>query len=394
MLFLTDILKKVLFESVADFGNPLTQQIRFGKETKPIVVWNVNEVCNMSCPHCYANAKKNKKNTKELSEEESKRLLKKLWDYGVRVIIFSGGEPLIRKDIFSLIQFAIKLGFQCHLSTNGVLITKKTAKILKELGVTYVGVSIDGLPEFNDKYRGFPNGFFKATTGIRYLQEYNISTGIRITISKRNQSQLFPLLEYAEKNQINRFYISHLMYSGRGTSFFKEDLSFSEVRNLLIKVFDFAFELLKNHSNLKLVTGGNDVDGAFLYIYVYNRFGISKANALFEFLEKRGGNSAGEKIINIDPLGNVHPDQFFRNYTLGNLFQNSLEDIFQDELIQKLRRREEYLYECKDCFFLKICRGSHRERALFLKNDLWAKDPACYLTNEERSLNYIKEVKV
>lgn len=374
--------------------NAIAKEVRFGKEVKPIIVWNVNEICNMTCPHCYASAKRNKKQSVELSKEQSKKLLKILWEYGIKVIIFSGGEPLMRKDILSLISFAKDLGFQCHLSTNGVLITKEVAKALSELKVSYVGIGIDGLPEFNDAYRGFPKGFLKATNAIRYLQEYQVSTGIRITISKRNQDQLFPLLEFARENQINRFYISHLLYSGRGTKLYFDDLSYLETRNLLFKVFEYVMQLLRNNSYLKIVTGGNDVDGAFLFLYIYKHFGIEKSKQIFELLKKKGGNSAGEKILNIDHMGNLHPDQFWREYTIGNLLQNSLEEMMDNELLQKLKYRENYLYECRNCFFIDICRGSHRERALFLKNNLWARDPACYLTEEERNFSLKGELKL
>lgn len=395
MLLITDLLKKVLFKEDFHRNFSISNQIRFGVEAKPIVVWNVNEICNMSCPHCYASAKKGWKNTIELSNEEAKKVIDKLYQYGIKILIFSGGEPLLRKDLFGLIQYAKNLGFQCHLSTNGVLITKEIAKKLKELNISYVGVSIDGLPDFNDSYRGLPDAFKKAKEGLEYLQEFNIKTGIRITLSKKNQDQLFPLIDFAIKNSINRFYISHLLYSGRGTSYINEDLSIFEVREIMNKIFDLSIKFIKENYKLSIVSGGNDVDGAFLILYIYKKFGKEKALEFYNILEKRKGNTAGEKIINIDHLGNIHPDQFWRNYTMGNILNQSLEEIFQDPLIQQLKEREKYLYECKNCFFLKICRGSHRERALFIKNDLWAKDPACYLTEEERNFKELfQEVKV
>lgn len=395
MLLISDLLKKVLFEKNYNYNSTISNQVRFSEVEKPIVVWNVNEICNMSCPHCYASAKKGWKNAIELSTEEARKVIQILYDNGIKILIFSGGEPLLRNDLFDLIQYAKNLGFYCHLSTNGVLITKKIAKKLKELEISYVGVSIDGLPEFNDSYRGLRNAFQKATDGLRYLQEFNIKTGIRITLSKKNQDQLFPLIDFALENSIDRFYISHLLYAGRGTTYKSEDLSVFKVREIMNKIFDLSIKFIKENYKLNLVTGGNDVDGAYLYLYIYDQFGEEKANKLYKILEKRKGNTAGEKIINIDHLGNIHPDQFWRNYTMGNILNQSLEEIFQDSLIQKLKEREKYLHECKDCFFLKICRGSHRERALFVKNDLWARDPACYLTEEERIFKKLfKEVQL
>ncbi|GIX43510.1 MAG: heme d1 biosynthesis radical SAM protein NirJ1 [Leptospiraceae bacterium] len=333
----------------------------------------------MSCPHCYASAKKRKKETKELSTQEAEFIIKQLYDYGIKVLIFSGGEPLLRQDLFHLIELSSNLGFQCHLSTNGVLINEKNAEKLKQLKIFYVGISIDGLPEFNDKYRGLNRAFEKAFMAFRYLKENQIMTGLRITLSKANKDQLLPLIDYALEHNIDRFYISHLLYSGRGENIQNDDLSTEEAKQIMWQIFQLADQFLSENKHIRFVSGGNDVDCALLYLYTKEKYGERKANQIKILLEKRKGNSAGEKIINIDHLGNVHPDQFWRNYTAGNLLENTLEEIMQDSLFLQLKEREKYLKDCKECPFLMMCRGSHRERALAVYHDLWAIDPACYL---------------
>ncbi len=392
MLLITDLLKQIHIEKDI-INNYKSSHIRFSeKDFKPVVVWNVNEHCNMSCPHCYASAKLIKKETKELSTEEAKTIIKELYNYGIKILIFSGGEPLLRRDIFDLLVFANNLGFYCHLSTNGVLITENIAKKLKEGNISYVGISIDGLSSFNDAYRGYKRGFEKSLSAIRYLKKYNIKTGIRITLSKANIDQLFPLIDIAIKEGVDRFYISHLLYSGRGETIQKDDLSLEESKKIMWDIFYFADSMIKQNQSIQFVSGGNDVDGAFLYLYVEKNYGEKKAQKIKNLLEKRKGNTAGEKIINIDHLGNVHPDQFWRNYTAGNILKNSLKEIMEDSLFLQLKQRELYLTECKECRFLMICRGSHRERAIAVYNDVWAMDPACYLSNEEKFIK--KNLKI
>lgn len=381
MLLISELLQQIHVDEEKNLNHlSHANKIRFSQEhQKPVVVWNVNEHCNMTCPHCYASAKIKRKEVQEISTQEAEKILYELKNYDAKILIFSGGEPLLRKDLFYLIEKANKLGFLCHLSTNGVLISEKVAAMLKNLNIQYVGISVDGLPDFNDSYRGLPNAFKKAFLAFDYLKKYQLKTGLRMTISKKNKDQLFPLLEYALRYNIDRFYISHLLYSGRGKDVLRDDLEPEESKTIIWKVFEVADELIKKKYPIKIVSGGNDVDGALLYLYIKEKYGENEAHKIKSILEKRRGNTAGEKIINIDHLGNVHPDQFWRSYTAGNLLNTPLETILSDELFQKLKIREQYLYECKDCEFLMMCRGSHRERALSVYNDLWARDPACYL---------------
>jgi len=379
MLPITDLLKQVIRSDSSYTSNIEGEKIRYSESFKPVVVWNVNEHCNMTCPHCYASAKVLKKSTRELTTQQAEYIINQLYQYGIKILIFSGGEPLLRKDLFYLVELASNLGFQCHISTNGVLINQDIAKKLKKLNIFYVGISVDGLPEFNDSYRGLKRAFEKAFLAFKYLKENGIITGLRMTLSNANKEQLFSLIDYAIQYQIDRFYISHLLYSGRGKEIQKDDLTLEDSRNLMWKIFQLAERYIQENINIRFVSGGNDVDGALLYLYIKHHYGREKAQKIKILLEKRKGNSAGEKIINIDHLGNVHPDQFWRNYTAGNLLENSLEEIMNDPLFLKLKEREKYLKDCKDCPFLLMCRGSHRERALAVYNDLWAIDPACYL---------------
>lgn len=356
---------------------------RYVANARPVVVWNVINHCNMSCPHCYA-AALHKPDPDDLTGEEGRSLLLELADLGIPAIIFSGGEPLLRKDIFDLIAYAKDLGHRPHLSSNGVMIDRDTARRLREVGIDYVGISIDGMPQFNDSYRGYEHGFERAFRGAEHCLAEGLKVGIRMTVSKKNRAQFDELLDHVISLKIPRFYVSHLVYAGRAHEDHSYDLLPEENREMVWHIFDRASALLDDDSITRIVSGANDADGPYLYFYALERYGELGARRLLNRLIERGGNTAGERIINIDNRGNVHPDQFWSEACLGNVRHTAVSDIFKNPLVDQLRHRENYLEgKCATCRFKSACRGSHRERALAVGAGLWGTDPACYLTESE-----------
>lgn len=356
---------------------------RYASGAPPVTIWNITNTCNMACPHCYSAAKR-VPTPDELSHDDAMLLVDHLADAGIRVLIFSGGEPLLRPDAVELISRAASRGIMCQLSTNGVLITRDTATKLRKAGVRYVGVSIDGLPEINDSYRALENAYARALEGLRASIDAGMEAGLRITVSGFNAQHVHPLLDLCLQERIGRFYISHLVYGGRGVGFSRNDLRPADARSMMESVFDRAYELLEDPRPMKIVTGGNDSDGVALYLYVRRRFGEGPASRLRNLLERRGGNSAGEKVINIDHKGDVHPDQFWRTMTMGNVMQTPLSEILKTDIAQKLKNRTAYLHgKCSECQALAMCRGSHRERAEVAFGDIWADDPSCILSGTD-----------
>jgi radical SAM protein with 4Fe4S-binding SPASM domain len=348
-----------------------------------VVIWNICMHCNMECPHCYASAVV-KPSPTDLTREEGLRLLDEMASYGVRVVIFSGGEPLMRPDVYDLLSHAKQCGISPHLSTNGSLIDESVARRLAEVGVDYVGVSIDGIEEFNDAYRGMAGGFEAAFRGLRHAKNTGMKTGLRMTLSRRNVDQLDAMIDIALDANADRFYVSHLVYSGRGFQVAHEDLSRDEQRSTLSRLFETAESLIKSVPKMKIVTGSNDSDGVFLLQWIRNRHGDVAAGRVRELLLQRGGNSAGERIVNVDSRGRVHPDQFWRAAVLGDIRKESFAKILEHPLREQLRRRLEYLTgRCGSCSERELCRGSHRERALATHRALWAPDPACVMEDAE-----------
>lgn len=348
-----------------------------------VVVWNVGIHCNMSCPHCYA-AATSQPSPHDLDTDEGLSLLEQMAGAGVRVVILSGGEPLLRPDFFTLLSRAGEVGLAPQLSTNGVLIDEPTARRLADGGVGYVGVSLDGLGSWNDSYRGLPGGFDRAVRGLGFARGAGMRTGVRMTLTRRNADQLDGVAEVALECGADRFYVSHLVDSGRGAKLVSDDLDRSEARALLRGLFETAERWLDRGVATRVVTGSNDSDGPFLLRWIETRYGADAAAPVAKLLLERGGNSAGERILSVDHRGRVHPDQFWRAAVLGDVRTTPFAEILKHPLREQLRDRLAHLKgRCAACSYRALCRGSHRERALARDGDIWAPDPACVLEDHE-----------
>jgi radical SAM protein with 4Fe4S-binding SPASM domain len=299
-------------------------------------------------------------------------------------VIFSGGEPLLRGDLLELMAHAKGLGISPQLSSNGVLVDEAMAARLKQRGVDYVGISVDGMQDFNDDYRGMQGGTEAALRGLRCAKAAGMRTGLRMTLTSRNVAQLPEMVEVAQSVAVDRMYISHLVYSGRGFKVSDEDLTREVARATLTRLFEIAERNLIAEAGTRITTGSNDSDGPFLLRWVEERYGAEAAAPVEALLVQRGGNSAGERILNIDARGRVHPDQFWRAAVLGDVRKQPFAEILEHPMREELRGRVDRLTgRCAECSYKPICRGSHRERALALYRDPWASDPACVMEDSE-----------
>ncbi|MFB6263888.1 MAG: radical SAM protein [Bradymonadaceae bacterium] len=366
---------------------------RYGDERlpAPVVVWNVCRRCNMSCPHCYAAAGEAPSRF-ALEPSEALRVADELAECGVRAVIFSGGEPLMRPDLLELIDAVRAGGIPCHLSTNGTLLDHSTASALADAGIGYVGVSVDGGPGFNDDYRGLADGFERASRGVENAREAGLRTGLRITLTERNLDQLDAVREHARSLQVDRFYVSHLVDAGRGRAMADVDLDREESRSVVRGLARRSLPWRRREGDPSVVTGGNDSDGPFLVGWLRRCFGTGPAERALALLRRRGGNSAGVGLLNIDARGNVHPDQFWRECTLGNVRDLSVEELLEHPMRRVLATRTERLRgRCGECPFADVCGGSHRERALARNGGVWDSDPACLLRENDLAESILEE---
>ena len=344
-----------------------------------IAIWNFTNRCNLSCLHCYSKADLDSIDT--LKTEDIMSVLPKLKANGVKFLIFSGGEPLTRKDIYDIASRCKEIGIMTYLSTNGLYVKKSNAeKILDTFN--YIGISIDGSEEVHDEFRGLKGSFRESMKAVDLLNSYGkTKVGIRFTITKDTYDDLKFIFELAQKHNIPKIYISHLVYSGRGLDNLEMDLSKEQRIKAVNYILDKAFEYYEEGRDIEVVTGNMEMDA----ILFYNKFKQKypqHADEMNKRLLAWGGNSAGRKLLNIDSQGNVKPDPFFPA-TIGNVLNQDFTDIWTDnptELLQKLRKTPRELGgKCKECEYLEICNGGSRSRAYAIYGDMWAEDPSCYL---------------
>jgi 12,18-didecarboxysiroheme deacetylase len=336
--------------------------------------------------HCYAHAKDlSFKN--ELSTKEGKILLDDLSQFGVPVILFSGGEPTIRKDLPELAAYAVSKGMRAVISTNGTLISQKMARILKDIGLSYVGISIDGMEEINDRFRGVKGAFNAALEGMKNCKDAGIKVGLRFTINKFNADEIPKIFKLLEDMEIPRACFYHLVYAGRGTDLIKDDLSHEETRSTVDLIMDLTKRLHDKGKPKEILTVDNHADGPYLYLRLLKE-NPKRAKDVLELLKMNQGNSSGIGIGCISWDGEVHADQFWRHHSFGNIKKRPFSEIWIDTsepLMKKLKEKKKHVTgRCATCRWLDICAGNFRVRAEAL-GDLWMPDPACYLTDEEIS---------
>ena len=358
--------------------------LQFSKDKRPVVVWNITRRCNLKCVHCYAHAKDlSFKN--ELSTKEGKILLDDLAQFGAPVILFSGGEPTIRKDLPELAAYAVSKGMRAVISTNGTLISQKMARTLKDIGLSYVGISIDGMEEINDRFRGVKGAFNAALQGIKNCKDAGIKVGLRFTINKFNVNEIPNIFKLLEDVDIPRACFYHLVYAGRGADLIKDDLSHDETRSTVDLIMDLTKRLHDKGKPKEILTVDNHADGPYLYLRLLKE-NPERAKDVLELLKMNEGNSSGIGIGCISWDGEVYADQFWRHYSFGNIKKRPFSQIWTDTsepLMKKLKEKKKHVTgKCATCRWLDICAGNFRVRAEAL-GDLWMPDPACYLTDEE-----------
>jgi len=361
--------------------------LQFSADKKPVVVWNVTRRCNLRCVHCYSQSE-DRNYGGELSFAEGKTLIDDLAEFGSPVILFSGGEPLIRPDILDLIRYATEKGLRAVVSTNGTLITEKVAAQLKEIGLSYVGISLDGLEEVHDAFRGFHGTFARAMKAIKNCQDVGLKVGLRFTINKRNFQDIAGIFDLVEEKKIPRICFYHLVYAGRGTELVNEDLDHAQTRQVVDLILDRSRKLHENGLPVEVLTVDNHADGPYLYLRL-KKEDPQRAEEVLKLLKMNEGNNSGRGIGCVSWDGSVHADQFWRHHSFGNVRERRFSQIWtdsSDELLMKLKEKKKYVKgRCAQCRWLDICGGNFRVRAEVVHGDVWAPDPACYLSEEEIS---------
>ncbi|KUJ73463.1 heme d1 biosynthesis radical SAM protein NirJ [Ruegeria marisrubri] len=374
-----------LTEYMQQLVTPTPVRKRGSGPVKPVVIWNLTRRCNLKCRHCYT-VSADVEFPGELSHDQAMTTLEDLGQFRVPALILSGGEPLDRKDLFEIAARARQLVRMLALSTNGTKIHGENADRVAEIGFDYVGISIDGIGATNDWFRGVDGAFDDALRGVRECKKRGIKVGLRFTLTEGNHQHLPDLIKLCDDEGVDKFYLSHLVYAGRGDKNRGEDAEHLRTRRALDLLLERAWDAVSGGRPLDIVTGNNDADAGYFLNWAAERFEPAKVAHVREHLVAWGGNSSGLGVANIDNLGRVHPDTYWSDYTVGNVKQTPFSELWtgDDRMLELLRTRPRPLKgRCGACQLRDVCGGNTRIRALQLTGDPWAEDPACYLGNAE-----------
>ena len=357
---------------------------RPGAHRKPIVVWNCTPACNLSCSHCYAAYAGEQK---VLSTEQALAVIDDLAAFGAPVLLFSGGEPFARPDIRTLAAYAKEKGLRVTFSTNGTLVDDATADWLHDLGVAYVGISIDGTEAIHDAFRRRPGAYQLALDAIRRLRARGVKVGLRVTMTRDNVRAIPDIFNLMRTERVPRICLYHLVYTGRGKEIAATDLDHAEARAALDTIVAETKACFDAGFPVEVLTVDNPCDGIALYFRMKAE-GHPHADHAYDLLALNGGNSSGEGIACISWDGTVYPDQFWRNHPVGNVLEKPFSEIWGDpppgSLLDLLRRKKEFVKgRCRACRWLGLCGGNFRARGEAVTGDLWGEDPTCYLTDAE-----------
>ncbi|WP_040572768.1 heme d1 biosynthesis radical SAM protein NirJ [Methylovulum miyakonense] len=359
------------------------------KPAAPVVIWNLIRRCNLTCKHCYTTSA-DVDFPGELTTPEIYTVMDDLKAFKVPVLILSGGEPLLHPDIFNISRRAKDMGFYVALSSNGTKISQDNIQQIAELNYQYIGVSLDGIKGTHDEFRRVKGSFDEAMRGIHLCLDKGIKVGIRFTLTEDNYQDFPVLLALMDEHDIDKFYLSHLNYGGRGNRNRKDDAHFDRTRTAMDLMFETCHQWLSEGKDREFVTGNNDADAVYFLHWVRRRF-PEQADHIQAKLAQWGGNSSGVNVANIDNLGNVHPDTFWWHYHLGNVKKRPFSEIWMDvsdPVMAGLKQIPRPLEgRCGDCHYQAICNGNTRVRAMQTSGNVWAEDPGCYLTDEEITIS-------
>lgn len=343
--------------------------VRYANLKAPMVIWNITRKCNLSCNVCHLDSAP-EADPEELTTHEAKELIDQMAAMRVPLVSVYGGEPLTRGDFLELAGYAYGKGVRMIFSTNATLITKGTARKIKESGVSYVGIDLDGLAQKESEGIDLLDGLEKALPSMEHLKGAGLRYGVRITLGDFNFSQLNSIVGALEKAGIRRFAACQLL-KGR---------DWVEVKRERRRIMDFLLDYAVKKPEMEVVTEHFYADGAYIVERLKER-GETGADAVEELLAMQGGCPAGRKLINIDHKGDLHPCLYWKSHTIGSIRQATLSELWNDSnpLLVKLRNREAHLKgKCSRCPYSAGC-GGCRDRAEEALHNYFQSDPACYV---------------
>lgn len=352
---------------------------------KPEVVWNITRRCNLRCLHCYSDSEPRGYDG-ELDFKECKAVIDDLARFGVARVLLSGGEPLTHPDFFAIARYATERGLELRLLTNGTLVHRAAAYSLKAIGFSCVEISLDGIGGTHDSFRGHQGAFEGALTAYRNCERVGQNARFRLTLTSHTIDHLTEILDFLESENIPSVSFHHLCFSGRGAGL--QLVNPERVRSAMDMLLDRIKLWQGQGISREIVAVGLPADAVYLQLRTIGE-NPQRAEEMLELI-KGHANDAGSRVPDVGHIGSsgdVHHDQFWQAYSLGNVREKSFSRIWtesQDDLLLGLRNpRARLRGRCAECQYLEFCGGGFRVRAAQYFNDPWAADPGCYLTQEE-----------
>lgn len=379
-----------VLKGIAQFGvkKPFTPGAPF------LVVWNYTQICNLRCKHCYASAGTSR--TDELTSQEALDVVRKLGDAGVTIIAFSGGEPLMRKDIFDTVKAAHDYGIFTAIATNATLINKDIAKKLKDADIGYVQISLDGAkPETHDNFRGVPNAYEGAIRGIKNCVEQDIFVEVATTATKWNYKEVPEIIDLCEQLGVDWWMMYNFVPTGRGKFILGNDLSPQEREEVLQTLWNklrakpslqilatapqYARVALEMEEKTRKITDGSNQGPIIVPTHFYNPHLHGQLLNLSDFI---GGCGAGRFYCAVDYNGDITPCVFFP-LKVGDIKKDNFEELWtNNKIFLDLRDRSKLKRQCSICKYKFVC-GGCRARAYGYFGDYNAPDPGCINNKSE-----------
>jgi AdoMet-dependent heme synthase len=335
-----------------------------------LVIWEATQACDLACVHCRASAQ-SERNPHELTTEQGYRLLDEIRSFGEPLMVFTGGDPLKRPDLFDLIRYSVKIGLRTNVTPSATpLLTPQAIDAFKEAGVSRMAISMDGPDaQSHDDFRGVPGTFDRAMMALRHARDIGLDTQFQSTITKRNMHRLPEMADIAKEVRTKMWSLFFLIVTGRALE--NDDLAAEEYE----KVFEFMYELSKTAP-----FGIKTTEAMHYRRYVAQRIkaehGVTENENAKGVAWRTAGVSDGKGFVFVSHQGEIFPSGFLP-VSGGNVLRDSLTNVYRNShLFRTLRDTTQREGKCGICEYQKVCGGS-RSRAYALTGDYLAEDPRC-----------------
>ena len=335
-----------------------------------LVIWEVTQACDLACVHCRASAQP-ERNPAELSTEQGYRLLDEIRSFGEPLMVFTGGDPLKRPDLYELIRYSVKIGLRTNVTPSATpLLTAEAIEGFQAAGIARMAISLDG-PDAatHDEFRGIPGTFDRAMFALRHARDIGLDTQLQTTVSRRNMARLAEIAEIAKEVRTRMWSLFFLIVTGRAEE--GDDLLAPEYE----QVFEFMYELSKTAP-----FGVKTTEAMHYRRYVAQRIkaehGVTENENAKGVAWRTAGVSDGKGFVFVSHTVEIFPSGFLP-VSGGNVLGDSLTDVYRNsDLFLTLRDTSQRHGKCGICEYRNICGGS-RSRAYALTGDFLAEDPRC-----------------